>query len=118
MLRNSGFALVFQTLNKENGNEFTKEVLKIIKHSQHVWQPEKQNPSSGGWGWRSVARVPADRVLTKPCNHRSPARQWHGRFLPTPDMAAPSVIPALEQEEGRSEIQDLSWLLSSDFERS
>lgn len=27
----------FQILNKENGKEFTKEVLKIIKHSQHFW---------------------------------------------------------------------------------
>lgn len=27
----------FQTLNKENGNEVTKEVLKISKHSQHFW---------------------------------------------------------------------------------
>lgn len=27
----------FQTLNNENGKEFTKEVLKISKHSQHFW---------------------------------------------------------------------------------
>lgn len=30
----------------------------------------------------------------------------------------PSVIPALDLEDRRSEIQDLSWQLSSDFERS